>query len=180
MRRLIVIGGCGGAGKETTGSLLYTALDSCAWIDSKWLIRVQPWEYDEPLHRLGVRNAASVANNYYAAGFTQVILSGGVASQSRLDLLLDLVEGDPLVDYVWLHADKPVRDRRRLGRQRDDADQAQYLDDVDRVFIDPGKLHVRGGRYHRLDTSALTPQQVLQAVLDLLGRGSLRLLNNSP
>jgi hypothetical protein len=165
---VIVIAGCGGAGKETVARLLYEALEPCAWVDMKTVIRVRPWEYGEALIRLGVRNAAGLARHYLAAGFSPAIVSGGLGSQGSLDLFLDLVGGEVAVHYVWLHAGKPVRDARRLERGRDDADRPEYLDAVDSVVPDPGVLRVSGGCYHRLDTSQLAPEGVLGEVLRAL------------
>lgn len=174
MRRLIIIAGCGGAGKETTARLLYGALARCAWVDMKTLVRVQPWEYGPELIALGVRNAAALANHYLDAGFSPAIISGGLADQTSLDLFLRLMERPYDADYVWLYAEKGIRDRRRLGRARDDADNPEYLDAIDRAIPDPGELRVAGGRYHRVDTSQLAPEEVLRRVLALLPDGCER------
>jgi thymidylate kinase len=41
-KKLIIVSGLCGAGKETTGSLLSSALEPSAWIDFKSLDRVAP------------------------------------------------------------------------------------------------------------------------------------------
>ena len=169
MPHLIIIGGTGGAGKETLARLLYEHLSPCAWVDAKALVRVQPWQFGPALHALSMRNAAALAHNFYAAGFDPTLLSGGVVDQASLDLLQDLLPAGTQVDYLFLHADKAVRDARRLSRARDDADLREHLDTVDRVMPDPGPLVVRGGRYQRLDTTHLAPEQVLAVALQLLG-----------
>ncbi len=168
MNSLILINGCGGAGNETTARLLLGRLRPSAWIDIKALIKVEPWVYDETLLDLGARNGAALAGNFMRAGYPQVIFSGGVGNQHALDLICVLASAADHVYYFWLHADKAIRDRRRLARARDAADRPEYLDAVDAVMADPGPLSVRAGSYHRIDTGGATADAVAAAILTVL------------
>ncbi len=172
MKHVILINGSGGAGKETTARLLLTHLTPCAWIDSKALINVTPWSYGEALIELGVRNSAALTNNFLHAGYPSIVVSGGIGHQRALDLFCALTKPTAQVDYVWLHASKAIRDRRRITRARDAADQAEYLDEVDAAMPDPGPLMVPSGSYHRINSADRSVAEVVHdmlAVLNLTG-----------
>lgn len=168
MARLILIQGCSGAGKETTAGLLFSRLTSCAWVDIKALIKVAPWHFDDRLIAIGVENGAALVGNFLQAGYTTVIFSGGVGTQTALDLLEARIVAPHRTDYVWLHAEKAERDGRRLGRARDPADRAEHLDQVDRAMPDPGPLQVRNGTYRRLDTTHRPAEAVVEELLAYL------------
>ena len=165
MPTLLLINGCSGAGKETTSRLLFAQLTSCAWIDVKALITVAPWHFDDRLVVLGVENGASLIANFWRAGYGAVLFSGGVGTQRALDLLEARIPAAHRTVYVWLHADKAVRDERRLRRARDAADRREHLDQVDAMMPDPGRLRVQDGAYLRIDTMQRRPQEVVLALL---------------
>ena len=173
--KLIIISGCCGAGKETTGRLLLSVLEPSAWIDMKSLGRIEPWAYGEELISLCVENAADLVDNFFRAGYYQVVLSGGIHSQRELDALMTFVHTDCRVIYIWLDVDKAVRDKRRIARARDDADSPEHLDFVDSVVTDPGELSISSGAYYRLTTDCETPQEVLKNVLEVLAKERLAL-----
>jgi len=171
--KLIIIGGCCGAGKETTGRLLSEALEPSAWIDFKSLGRIAPWAYDEKLISLSIENARALVNNFFRAGYCQVVLSGFGFSQKEFDALTALVHADCRVLYVWLDVDKIVRDKRRIGRARDAADKPEFLDDIDAVVTDPGELSIPNGAYFRLQIADETPDEVLERVVETLAKEKL-------
>lgn len=162
MFNLVLINGCGGAGKDTAGRLLLQSLPRCALLDIKSLAHTNPWSFDE--YHLGLRNAALVINNYIEAKFPIVIFTGGLSSQDRLDYLQSLLRPGVRPLYIWLDVPKHVRDPRRISRNRDDADKAQYLLHVDTVFTDPGNLAVLHGRYLRIDAENLSPGEVIAKI----------------
>ena len=171
--KLIIIGGCGGAGKETTGKLLSEALEPSAWIDIDSLGKVAPWAYGEKLISLSIENAAALVNNFFRASYYQVVLSGGIQSQRELDALIARVPADCRVLYIWLGVDKTRRDKRRIARARDAADKAEFLDDIDSVVTDPGELKIPNGAYFRLQIDGETPHEVLERVVKTLAKEGL-------
>jgi hypothetical protein len=165
MHDLILINGCGGSGKDTTGRLLLARLKSAALVDIKALIRVEPWEFGEKITDLGVRNAASLITNFAESGYRQIILSGGLATQKSLDLLMSSIPDSLRVHYFWLEVPKSVRDMRRVQRQRDEGDKVQHLNHIDSVFSDPGPLLVSGGNYYRILPALRSPDQIAEEIL---------------
>ena len=178
--KLIIISGCCGAGKETTGRLLLSVLEPSAWIDMKSLGRIEPWAYGEELISLCVENAADLVDNFLRAGFYQVVLSGGINSQRELDALMTHVHTDCRVIYIWLDVDKVIRDKRRIARARDDADSPEHLDFVDSIVTDPGELPISNGMYYRLPIDCETPHEVLKNVLEALAKERLALKGANP
>jgi hypothetical protein len=162
MFNLVLINGCGGAGKDTAGRLLLKALRHCALLDIKTLSQTNPWSFDE--YHLGLKNAATVIKNYFEFGFPTVIFTGGLSSQDRLIFFQSLLPPSSRLFYVWLDVPKQIRDPRRISRSRDEADQHQCLDQVDSVFTDPGTLTIVGGKYLRIDAERLSPADVVARI----------------
>jgi hypothetical protein len=173
--KLIIVSGCCGAGKETTGRLLLSALEPSAWIDIKSLGRISPWGYEEKLILLSIENAADLADNFFRAGYCQVIFSGGIHSQEELGTLMSLIHTDCRVIYVWLDVDKMIRDKRRIARARDPADNPEHLDYIDSLIKDPGKLLIPNGAYYRIQIDVETPHEALGNVLETLAEEGLAL-----
>lgn len=173
--KLIIISACCGAGKETTGGLLLSALEPSAWIDMKSLGKIRPWAYEEKMVLLSIENAADLVDNFFSAGYCQVILSGGIFSQRELDTLMSLIHTDCRVIYVWLDVGKVIRDKRRIARARDLADDPEHLDYIDSLITDPGKLLIPNGAYYRVQIGGETPHEVLENVLETLAKEGLAL-----
>lgn len=172
MGNLLLINGCGGAGKDTTGQLLLTKLKTAALIDIKGVTRVEPWQYGGAIGRLGVQNAASLISNFNSAKYNTIILTGGVENQEKFDLLHSLVPKDLNLYYFWLDVPKSIRDERRIVRQRDEGDNPQHLDQIDSVFTDPGTLCMSTGKYFRITATSLTRRQVAEYILSAIELGS--------
>ena len=177
--KLIIISGCCGAGKETTGRLLLSVLEPSAWIDMKSLGNIRPWGYEEKMVSLSIKNAADLVDNFLSAGYCQVIFSGGIYSQRELDTLMSLINTDCRVIYVWLDVGKAIRDKRRIARARDTADNPEHLDYIDSVITDPGKLPIPDGAYYRVQIGGETPHEVLENVLETLAKEGLALRNTN-
>lgn len=160
---LVLVNGCGGAGKDTAGRGLLQAIESSALLDIKALSMTNPWDYQN--FELGIQNAAALISSYAAAGFSHIILSGGVNSQARLDALLARLPSAIQVCCFWLEVPKSARDERRVARRRDEADKPQHLDAIDRVFTDPGTLRVPNGVWKRIPAESLSPGEVVSTIL---------------
>ncbi len=162
MFELILINGCGGAGKDTTGRLLLPKLANAALIDIKALSITNPWKYSD--FQIGLKNAAVLINSYAEAGYSQIILTGGVNSQDRLDYLINLLPKSIRIHYFWLDVSKATRDTRRIARSRDEADKAQFLDSVDLVFTDPGDLNIPNAQFERISSERMTQDEVVTTI----------------
>ena len=165
MTDIILINGCGGAGKETTSKALLKQCSHGAWLDIKGLIRVEPWEFGGEVGKLGIRNAAALIGNFISGGYDPVIFSGGINNQECLFLLDSLLESNSPRHFVWLEASKGVRDVRRHKRARDEGDKPQYLDQIASVFTDPGELVVPNGRYYRICSEVSPPEELAREIL---------------
>lgn len=142
MSKLILINGCGGAGKDSTGQELLKNISNATLLDIKGLSRTNPWEYSD--FEIGLKNAASLINNFYKAGYENIIFTGGLNTQERIDYLIPLLPKGLSLFYFWLDVTKALRDKRRISRARDEADNAVYLDSIDEVFTDPGEILIEG------------------------------------
>lgn len=162
MNHLILINGCGGAGKDTTGRLLLKSFSKAALLDIKGLSLVEPWVYSD--FHLGLRNAATLVRNYKDAGYPNIIFSGGINSQERFDFFASLLPKGISIKYFWLDVPKSKRDKRRILRNRDEGDAARYLDDIDKVFTDPGNLIVLDSSFERIEASRMSPEQVVDVI----------------
>ncbi|MCB0334879.1 MAG: hypothetical protein KDD62_01195 [Bdellovibrionales bacterium] len=169
MTTLILINGCGGAGKDTTGRLLLKSLPKAALLDIKGLSLFHPWEYSD--FQVGLTNAASLVRNYCDVGYPSIIFSGGLNSQERIDFFTSLIPESVSLKYFWLDVPKSQRDIRRIDRRRDDGDQAHYLDAIDEVFTDPGTLTIRNCAFERVEAAQLSPQQVMDKIKTKLNTG---------
>ena len=174
--KLIIVSGCSGAGKETTDRLLSSALEPSAWIDLKSLGKFAPWDHEKYI-AVSINNAAPLIDNFFKAGYAQVVLSSFVFSQSQreLDALVSLVQTECRMLFVWLDVDKTIRDKRRIGRARDGADKAEFLKFVDSVITDPGELKIPNGEYFRVQVDSETPHEVLERVVKSLAKEELAL-----
>ena len=126
---------------------------------------------------VSINNAAPLIDNFFKAGYAQVVLSSFVFSQSQreLDALVSLVQTECRMLFVWLDVDKTIRDKRRIGRARDGADKAEFLKFVDSVITDPGELKIPNGEYFRVQVDSETPHEVLERVVKSLAKEELAL-----
>jgi predicted kinase len=172
---LIAINGQAGSGKTATARALFERLDDCALLDMDALTTVEPFVWGEALSQLGLRNAAAVAANYWQAGFTQVILAGGLCRQELVDYMLSLLPAEATLHLVWLQAERDVRHARCLARARDGADAHEHLAFRDSLLPYTGPLRLPGDRYTELETTRRTPEAVAQEIVRWLGSEGLTL-----
>lgn len=165
MTKLILINGQGGAGKSTTARHLLRMLHPAAYIPTDSLISVEPFEWGEELLSLGMRNAHLLIRSFADTGYDYIILCGLLPNQTLLNRFLAEMEPRHSVLYAWLRATQETRDQRRLQRARDDADQQQHFNFLDKLIPDLTQpLNVPDGAFIEVDTSNLTPDQVAQEI----------------
>ena len=167
--KLILINGLGGSGKTTCGLLLSDRIDSCAYFDFDMLTKVNPFEYGEDLIKLGLRNAAGLISNFFAAGYKVVVMSAGTGSQRYSDYLINLIVPPDRIYWIWLAASKTERDKRRLVRRRDGADDPKWLDFVDgKAGLYAGPVDIEGGLCCEIDTDNAAPNNVVRQILKII------------
>lgn len=88
---IIIINGAPGSGKTSTAKLLFENTNNSAFIDGDWLLATTPHDHTEQRH-LRYKNIASVARNYYKAGFSTVFISFVYVNQEDLSAQIDLLK----------------------------------------------------------------------------------------
>jgi hypothetical protein len=171
---LILINGQGGAGKSTTAKHLLHMLRPAAYIPTDSLISVEPFEWNEGLLSLGIRNAALLIHSFTEAGYEYIILCGLLNRQELLERFCSEAAAEHSLLYVWLRASQAVRNERRIQRARDDADRPEHFAFLDALIPDlAGPLAVPNGSYIEIDTTHFSPREVAQSIQSAVSRGHL-------
>jgi thymidylate kinase len=134
MLKLILINGQSGSGKSTLARGLMQSLDNSAHISTDGLTSVNPFEFNE-LAPLGIKNACLLIQSFREEGYEYIVLCGLLNTQEKLDEFLKNLPGIE-AHYFWLKVDKTVRDNRRMKRARDDSDQPEQFDFIDKILPD--------------------------------------------
>lgn len=158
---LILINGFGGAGKSTVGEIILDVISPSAFLDFDWLTHVRPFEYNDALIELGLRNAAALIQNFFDSGHTTVILASGCAKQRHLDYLLSRLSVYPKTLWFFLQTSRDELKRRRIMRNRDGADTAAMFDFLEEK-VGPYEGIVKGINLSALEiqTDGRTPREV--------------------
>jgi predicted kinase len=164
--RVIAIAGLPGAGKSTTAALLASRLPRAAHVEAdelqKMILAGGEWPDGTPNPseeavrqlRLRLRNSTLLARSFVEAGFTAVI--DDIIIGTRVDDLLEDLEGVPL-SFVMLTPDYEVVRQRWIAIDSPFADRWAWIDE---------EIRTRTRRLGLwLDTTDLTPDQVVDAIL---------------
>lgn len=168
MTKIILVNGKGGVGKSTNAKELLSKLDNSAWIDIDDLIKVNPWEFNTKMNFLALENASIVVENYKKNGYEYIILSGGIINQEYFNKFVQGLNNNYHILYVWLTADKDIRDERRISRARDGADLKEHLDYIDSLFTNLDGLNIEDGKFLKIDTSNKKPGQIVGEIVSNL------------
>jgi hypothetical protein len=156
-RRLMLIAGQEGVGKSTVMRALLPRLRRGAVVDAEDVGQVNPWVYDEAFRELHRRNVAALVENFWAAGYPDVVAGSFLDTLTEYRAFRSLLSGDIDTVVVELVADKTERDQRRGTRSkvtsqewRDLVDANHHPDDsLRRAGTTAGSLYVS------VDTTAL-------------------------
>jgi adenylylsulfate kinase-like enzyme len=164
------VSGAPGVGKSTAGWGLYSRLralgQSVAYLDVDQVGLFCPDPPGDPdRRRLQAANAMEVLTNFTRHGATQLIVSGVVDPQLGIDSYVRHAE-NLSVTLVRLRADWGELRRRYLGR-------GFGVERLDELMVLAAALD-RNDVGAPLDVSDLAPEEVIDALIDLIGGGGGR------
>jgi energy-coupling factor transporter ATP-binding protein EcfA2 len=162
--RLIIIGGEEGAGKSTIVRALLPSTPYGARIDAEDIGQTNPCPMDDTFFDLLRRNVAGLVENFWAAGYVNVIAGSFLRCYSDYVSFRQLLPRPPAVFLVELLADKEVRDHRRITRAKQTTQE--WRDMVDQVPEDRTIRQAADAdyRYIGIDTTGLDAAGTVQRV----------------
>lgn len=167
-RRLIVIVGQEGAGKSTIIRALLQRTPNGGQIDAEDVGQVNPWTMDVRFLDLLWRNVGAVIENFWAAGYWNVLAGSFLDSRQELDRFRTLMVADAEWVVVQLCASKEVRDRRRIARNK--RSSPEWLARVDAAC--PEDTTLASGdlwyRYLRVDNGDLSVDETVAEIATAL------------
>jgi hypothetical protein len=130
-KRLIIINGEEGAGKSTIVRALLPSTPHGARIDAEDIGQTNPCPMDDAFFGLLRRNVAGLVQNFWAAGYVNVIAGSFLRRYSDYLSFRRLLPPYPAIFLVDLLVDKEVRDHRRLTRAKQTTQE--WRDMVDQI-----------------------------------------------
>lgn len=173
-RRLVIVNGEEGAGKSTIVRALLPHTPDSARIDAEDLGQTNPCPMDDEFFDLLRRNVADLVENFWNAGYTNVIAGSFLRDYPDYLAFRQLLTQPRAVFLVDLVVDKDVRDGRRVTRAKQTTQE--WRDMVDLI---PEDLTIRQAndadyRYVCLDTTRLgvveTVRRIKHAIPEIYAR----------
>jgi chloramphenicol 3-O-phosphotransferase len=162
--RLIVVNGEEGAGKSTVIRALLPHTPRGARIDAEDVGQVNPCLMDDDLFDLIRRNVALLVENFWRAGYVNVVAGSFLREYSDYLAFRRLLPPPSAVFLVELLVAKDVRDRRRATRAKQTTQQWR-----DRVDLLPEDVTIRQTsdadyRYLGIDTTDLDVAETVRRI----------------
>jgi chloramphenicol 3-O-phosphotransferase len=162
--RLIIVSGDEGAGKSTIIRALLPQTPRSASIDAEDLGQVNPCPMDDLFFDLLRHNVAVLAENFWGAGYVNVIAGSFIRDYADYVAFQRLLTQHPTVVVVELLVAKAERDVRRTTRLKPTTQEWR-----DRVDVVPEDLTIRQSadadyRYVGLDTTHLDVVGTIQRI----------------
>jgi chloramphenicol 3-O-phosphotransferase len=162
--RLILVHGEEGAGKSTIIRALLPHTPGGARVDGEDVGQVNPCLMDEDLFGLIRRNVAVLVENFWTAGYVNVVAGSFLRGYSDYLAFRRLLAPPSAVFVVELLVAKDVRDRRRATRAKRTTQEWR-----DRVDLIPEDVTIRQApdadyRYLGIDTTALDVAETVRRV----------------
>jgi hypothetical protein len=166
--RLIIINGEEGVGKSTIVRALLPSTPNAARIDAEDIGQTNPCPMDDGFFGLLRRNVADLVENFWVAGYANVIAASFLRSYPDYLAFRQLLGRPAAVYLVDLLVDRQVRDQRRITRAKQTTQE--WRDMVDQI---PEDRTIRQAvdadyRYIGVDTThlnvAVTVHRVQQAI----------------
>jgi adenylate kinase family enzyme len=167
-RSLIIVFGQEGVGKTTLCSRLSQFIPYSAQIDAENVAQINPWAQNEKFFRLLWKNISDLTHNFWDYGHHTVIAGSFFDYYSEFLEFRKLLPEEVNVIIIHLCASKAVRDTRRIERTKAyDKDTSDWVD-VNFPEDEEFQKHADEWPYFRLDTSTLTVEDTIEAILGYL------------
>jgi energy-coupling factor transporter ATP-binding protein EcfA2 len=167
-RRLVLVGGQEGAGKSTIIRALLPHTPNCARIDGEDVGQTNPCPMDDEFFGLLRRNVAGLVQNFWAAGYVNVIAGSFLRDYPDYLAFRQLLSLPTEVFLVELLVYRDVRDRRRVTRTKQTTQQ--WRDTVDLIPQDRTIREAADAdyRYIGLDTTGLDVTETVHQIMDAI------------
>src|SRR3989338_7368284 len=161
--KIILINGQPGSGKSTIANHLKNEILQSAFIDADSLVSTNQFKFNEN-QELMFSNAVALIDNFSAAGYTRIFISGIIRNQEHLDNFLAKIKTSAGIVFIWLRANKNLRLNRILARGRDAADKEEHFNTLDQMSPDTNGFLVKKGVYKEIDTSTRSVQDIVKEI----------------
>jgi len=163
-QRLIIVSGEEGAGKSTIVRALLPSTPYGARIDAEDIGQTNPCPMDDMFFGLLRRNVAGLVENFWAAGYVNVIVGSFLRCYSDYVSFRQLLPRPSPVFLVDLLVDRQVRDHRRITRAKQTTQE--WRDMVDQIPEDRTIRQAADAdyRYIGIDTSDLDVAGTVQRI----------------
>jgi hypothetical protein len=167
-QRLIIVSGEEGAGKSTIVRALLPSTPYGARIDAEDIGQTNPCPMDDTFFELLRRNVADLVENFWAAGYVNVIAGSFLRCYSDYVSFRQMLPRPSAVFLVDLLVDREVRDHRRITRVKQTTQE--WRDMVDQIPEDRTIRQAADAdyRYIGLDTTDLDVAGTVQRIEDAI------------
>jgi hypothetical protein len=162
--RLVLVTGEEGAGKSTVIRALLSHTPDGARIDAEDIGQTNPCPMDDEFFDLLRRNVAALVENFWAAGYVNVVTGSFIRGYRDYVDFRRLLTQPAAVFLVELLVDKAVRDQRRATRAKQTTQE--WRDMVDLVPEDQTIRQATGAdyRYIGIDTTGLSLDETVARI----------------
>jgi hypothetical protein len=166
--RLIIVSGEEGAGKSTIVRALLPFTPYGARIDAEDIGQTNPCPMDDAFFSLLRRNVAGLVENFWAAGYVNVIAGSFLRCYRDYESFRQLLPRPAAVFLVDLLVDREVRDHRRITRAKQTTQE--WRDMVDQIPEDRTIRQAADAdyRYIGIDTTGLDVAVTVQRIKDAI------------
>jgi len=164
MQSLLILCGQEGTGKSTVAKAITEYLRNGASFDAENMLQVNPFEFNDEFQALAIKNSIALIHNFYEAGYETVVAGSFIGNRNGYDRFRKLLSGKPNIIVVMLTTSKPVRDDRRIKREKPSC--PEWRQALDNKYPPDRTLHDSEAtgdyRYLEIDNSTLTLQATIE------------------
>lgn len=163
-KTLIILTGAEGTGKTTLAKKLLPHMWNAASFDAENILQVNPFIYGRKFVNLSIQNSVSLISNFFDAGYNTVLAGSFIGNLAGYDAFRKHFRYRATIYVVMLTASKPVRDKRRI--KRDKPSTKRFRDKLDKKYpFDPALRDAkRDYTYIEIDNSRHSIKKTVQAI----------------